>query len=118
MFIKHSGDVPAQEVTAGEATTIQVLISPEEGPHFAMRKFVMQPGGGMPRHTNAVEHEQYVLRGRALVGLGDEEVVAQAGDTLFIPAGVSHRYRNIGDEPYEFICVVPNLPDKIEILKD
>ena len=117
MFIKHSDDVPAQEVSAGQATTIQVLISPEEGPHFAMRKFVMQPGGGMPNHTNAVEHEQYVLRGRALVGLGDEEVVAQAGDVLFIPAGAPHWYQNIGDEPYEFLCVVPNLPDTIEILE-
>ena len=118
MFIKHSDDVPAQEVTAGEATTIQVLISPEEGPHFAMRKFVMQPGGGMPKHTNEVEHEQYVLRGRALVGLGDEEIVAQAGDVLLIPAGVPHWYANMGDEPYEFLCVVPNLPDKIEMLKE
>ncbi len=118
MFIKHSNDAPAQEVAAGEATTIQVLISPEEGPHFTMRKFVMQPGGGMPKHTNAVEHEQYVLRGRALVGLGDEEIVAQAGDVLLIPAGVPHWYANIGEEPYEFLCVVPNLPDKIEILED
>ena len=118
MFIKHSDDAPAQVVQAGEATTIQVLISPEEGPHFAMRKFVMQPGGGIPRHTNAVEHEQYVLRGRALVGLGDEEVVAQAGDVLLIPAGVPHWYANIGEEPYEFLCVVPNLPDTIKILED
>jgi quercetin dioxygenase-like cupin family protein len=118
MFIKHSDDVEPQVVQAGEATTIQVLISPEEGPHFAMRKFVMQPGGGMPRHTNAVEHEQYVLRGRALVGLGDEEVVAQAGDVLLIPAGVPHWYANIGEEPYEFLCVVPNLPDTIKILED
>ena len=118
MFIKHSNDVPAQEVQAGQGTTIQVLISPEEGPHFAMRKFVMQPGGGMPRHTNEVEHEQYVLRGRALVGLDEEEFVVQPGDVLLIPAGVPHWYRNIGDEPYEFLCIVPNLPDKIEILDD
>ena len=25
----------------------------------------MEPGGGMPMHTNEVEHEQYVLRGSA-----------------------------------------------------
>ncbi len=118
MFIKHSDDAPAQVVEAGEGTTIQVLISPEEGPHFAMRKFVMQPGGGMPKHTNEIEHEQYVLRGRALVGLGEETFEARAGDVLFIPAHTPHWYKNIGDEPYEFLCVVPNLPDKIEILED
>jgi quercetin dioxygenase-like cupin family protein len=59
-----------------------------------------------------------VLRGRALVGLGDEEVVAQEGDALLIPAGVAHWYVNMGDEPYEFLCIVPNLPDKIEFLED
>ncbi len=117
MFVRHSQDVQAQVVQAGEKTTIQVLISPEEGPHFALRKFVMQPGGGMPKHTNQVEHEQYVLRGRALVGLGNETYEVKAGDVLLIPAGVPHWYKNIGDEPYEFLCVVPNLPDTIEILE-
>jgi quercetin dioxygenase-like cupin family protein len=117
MFIKHSDDVEPQVVQAGEATTIQVLISPEEGPHFALRKFVMAPGGGMPRHTNRIEHEQYVLRGRALVGLGEETYEVQAGDVLLIPAGVPHWYKNVGEEPYEFLCIVPNLPDEIEILE-
>lgn len=116
MFVKHSDDVAPQIVQAGHGTTIQVLISPEEGPHFAMRKFVMQPGGGMPKHTNEVEHEQYVLRGKALVGLGDKEFEVKAGDVLLIPGGVPHWYQNIGDEPYEFLCIIPNLPDKIEIL--
>ena len=49
-------------------------------PHFAMRKFSMGAGGGMPRHTNQVEHEQYVLAGRARVTVGDgaHEVAAGA----------------------------------------
>jgi quercetin dioxygenase-like cupin family protein len=118
MYIKHSDDVPAQLVGVGQATTIQVLISSEEGPHFAMRKFVMQPGGGMPRHTNTVEHEQYALRGRARVWIDGTETVVSAGDVLFIPAGVPHSYHTVGDEPYEFICVIPNLTDTVEILED
>ncbi len=61
MPIKHSTDVEAKNVAAGKDTTIQVLISSQEGPNFALRKFSMQKGGGMPRHTNTVEHEQYVL---------------------------------------------------------
>ncbi len=65
MPVKHSTDVEAKNVSAGKDTTIQVLISSQEGPNFALRKFSMQKGGGMPRHTNTVEHEQYVLRGEA-----------------------------------------------------
>ncbi len=48
----------------------QVLISAEEAPHFAMRCFTIQPGGKMPLHTNTVEHEQFVLSGKAEVTLG------------------------------------------------
>lgn len=90
MAVKHADQVAAQPVTAGTGTTRQVLIGPDEGPNFALRRFIMQPGGGMPAHTNAVEHEQYVLRGRATIGIGDETV--------------------------EFLCVVPNREDKIEIV--
>ena len=116
MTVKHSREVEAKLVAAGKDTTIQVLISAQEGPNFALRKFSMLPGGGMPRHTNTVEHEQYVLRGRARIGIGGEIYEVQAGDAVFIPAGAPHFYENIGDEPFEFLCIVPNREDKIEIL--
>lgn len=116
MSVKHASQVPASPVSAGVDTTIQVLISSQEGPNFALRRFVMQAGGGMPRHTNTVEHEQYVLRGRARIGIEQEEIEVQAGDVVFIPAGAPHFYQNIGDEPFEFLCIIPNKKDEIKIL--
>ena len=116
MKVTHIDDVPAEEVGAGEGTVRQVLIGPDEAPNFALRRFIMEPGGGMPRHTNTVEHEQYVLKGTATVGIGDEVVDVSAGSVVYIPAGVPHWYQAHGDEAFEFLCVVPNLPDKIEIL--
>ena len=116
MSVKHAEDVEARDVVTGKATTIQVLISSQEGPNFALRRFRMQPGGGMPRHTNTVEHEQYVLRGRATVGIGDATHEVQAGDVVFIPEGAVHFYQNLGAEPFEFLCIIPNKEDKITIL--
>jgi quercetin dioxygenase-like cupin family protein len=87
-----------------------------EGPNFALRRFIMEPGGGMPAHTNTVEHEQYVLRGRATIGIGDETTEVRQGHVVFIPAGTPHWYKAHGDEPFEFLCVVPNKEDKIEIV--
>jgi len=115
MPVKHADEVPYNPVSAGKDTFIQILISPEEGPHFAMRRFTMKPGGGMPRHTNKVEHEQYVLQGRARIGIGDEVYEVGPGSVVFIPAGVLHWYENIGDEDFVFLCLVPNLEDEIRI---
>jgi quercetin dioxygenase-like cupin family protein len=116
MPVKHAEEVEAKDVAAGNKTTIQVLISSTEGPNFALRRFRMQPGGGMPRHTNTVEHEQYVLRGRARIGIGTETHEVSAGDVVFIPEGEVHYYENVGEEPFEFLCVVPNREDKITIV--
>jgi quercetin dioxygenase-like cupin family protein len=118
MSVRPAADVPAEDVKGGTATVRQVLIGPDQGPNFALRRFIMQPGGGMPRHTNTVEHEQYVLRGAATVTLGAETHRVKAGDVVYIPAGQPHSYRAEGDEPFEFLCVVPNQPDVIELVKD
>jgi quercetin dioxygenase-like cupin family protein len=116
MAVRHVSDVPAEPVAAGTGTKRQVLIGPDEGAHFAMRRFIMEPGGGMPPHTNTVEHEQYVLRGRATIGIGQDVREVRQGDVVYIPAGTPHWYKALAGEPFEFLCVVPNLPDKIDIV--
>jgi quercetin dioxygenase-like cupin family protein len=118
MTVKHVAEVEAKKVAAGEQTTIQVLIPSTEGPNFAMRRFVMQPGGGMPLHTNTVEHEQYVLAGRARIGIDGEDYEVKQGDVVFIPEGVPHYYQNTSDEPFEFLCVIPNKPDEIKLVEE
>jgi quercetin dioxygenase-like cupin family protein len=116
MNVKNANNIPLTTVRAGRDTEIQILIGPEEGPNFAMRRFVMQPGGGMPKHTNTVEHEQYILRGNATIGIGDQEINVERDDVVFIPAETPHWYRAKGNEPFEFLCIVPNLTDKITIV--
>ncbi len=116
MSVKHAQDVEAQVVKAGDKTSIQVLISAQEGPNFALRRFVMEPGGGIPEHTNMVEHEQYVLQGHASIGIGEETFDVRAGDVVFIPEGVPHWYQNVGEEKFEFLCIIPNKPDEIRII--
>jgi quercetin dioxygenase-like cupin family protein len=103
-------------VSAGVATEVQLLIGADDGaPNFAMRRFIMSAGGGMPRHTNEVEHEQFVLAGRARISLGDDVVEVVSGDAVYIPAGVPHSYEVL-EAPFEFLCVIPNAPDTIRLL--
>ena len=116
--VKSANDVQPQVVKAGDKTTIQVLISSQEGPNFAMRRFVMQPGGGIHTHTHTVEHEQYMLRGHARIGIGGQEYEVKTGDVVFIPEGVPHWYQNVGEEDFEFLCMIPNKPDEIRIVDE
>jgi len=111
MSVKHISHLEAIAIETGEGVTRKMLIAPEEAPNFAMRCFIIQPGGGMPNHTNQVEHEQYVVRGRARVGIGEEVFEVGKGSVVYIPALVPHWYANIGEEPFEFLCIVPNKPD-------
>jgi len=113
--VRRAEEVRLKDVVAGRGTRTQVLLGPDDGaPNFAMRRFVMETGGGMPLHTNEVEHEQYVLTGRAKVRIGETVHEVSKGSCLYIPAGVPHSYQVV-EGPFEFLCMVPNREDRIEI---
>ena len=113
--VRPAAAVPSKPVAAGTATEMQVLVGPDQGAaNFVMRRFTMGSGGGMPLHTNEVEHEQYVLRGRARIRVADRVHDVGPDHTLFIPAGAPHSYEVV-EAPFEFLCVVPNSPDQIKI---
>lgn len=115
--VRPSADAPRRNIDVGQASSMQVLVGPDDGaPHFAMRRFRMETGGGIPLHTNDVEHEQYVLRGRARMRVGDTLHEVGADDVLYIPAGCPHSYEVL-EGPFEFLCMVPNLPDQIRLLE-
>jgi len=115
-YIRKSGSRDAVEVLGGKGTFKQVLVGPKEAPNFSLRRFIMEPHGGMPKHTNLVEHEQYILKGSATVEIGDRTFEVEAGDSVYIPALIPHSYQ-AGADGFEFICVVPNQEDRVEIVK-
>ncbi|MDD3817809.1 MAG: cupin domain-containing protein [Thiovulaceae bacterium] len=106
-MIKNVKEFASNPIAAGKGGSMQVLIGADKAPNFAMRKFILKSGGNMPLHTNTVEHEQYVLAGSAKVIMGDEEFIAKKDDVIYIPAGVPHSYDVLGDEDYEFLCLIP-----------
>jgi len=116
--VRRAEATPRKQLEAGRDASLQVLVGPDDGaPHFAMRRFRMEQGGGIPLHTNDVEHEQYVLRGRARMRVGDRVHEVGADDVLFIPAGVPHSYEVL-EGPFEFLCMVPNAPDRIRFVEE
>ena len=116
-LIRRAEDIDYETVDAADGVEKGVLVNEAHGaPNLALRRFTLAPGGGIPKHTNEVEHEQYVLAGEYTVGIDGEEHTVSAGDSLFVPAGVIHWYRNDGDEEGAFICAVPTGDDDIRLV--
>jgi quercetin dioxygenase-like cupin family protein len=111
--VKKTGEVPAKSVDRAVATEIEWLIDRNDGaPNFELRKFRIKPKGSIPRHYHPdIEHEQYVLKGRYTVGIGNKKFEVKPGDSLYIPAGTVHWYENQGDDEVEFLCIVPRKED-------
>lgn len=56
------------------------------------------PGARFPAHRHPGEEIIYVLEGTLEYGLeGQPPVTLEAGDVLYVPAGVFHSARNLGD---------------------
>jgi quercetin dioxygenase-like cupin family protein len=116
MIHRKLNTIESMQQKAGKGVSMQMLLSLQEVPNFAMRCFTIDAGGFMPHHTNTVEHEQFVISGKARVLVGDESFEAEPGDILYIPAGVPHSYETIGSEAYLFLCLIPKGEDCIEIV--
>jgi len=111
--VRSIASVAREAVARSRGAAIQVLIGPTDGAaNFITRRFTLEPGGRIPRHQHdTIEHEQVMLEGTMVLGLGDREVEVRAGDAIFIPASTPHWYENRVDSPAVFLCIVPTTQD-------
>ncbi|MFB6223328.1 MAG: cupin domain-containing protein [Haloarcula sp.] len=115
-LVRRAEDIEYEDVDVAEGLAKGVLIGEEHGgENLAIRRFTLNAGASVPKHTNEIEHEQYVLSGQYTVGIEGEEHEVEAGDSLHIPAGAVHWYRNDSDEPGAFLCAVPAGNDEIKL---
>lgn len=120
-LFRNAEEIEYEPVSATDGLAKGVLVDEADAPNFALRRFTLAPGAAVPRHTNEIEHVQYVLTGSYLVGIeedGDDvERRVEPGDAVVIPAGTVHWYRNDGDEEGAFLCAVPHGDDEIELVE-
>ena len=87
---------------------MQMLVGRDDAaPNFAMRPFVVQPGGHTPQHSHPWEHEVFVVEGQLCVECNDEQHVISAGDAIFVPSDSMHQFTNESNQPARFLCLVP-----------
>jgi mannose-6-phosphate isomerase-like protein (cupin superfamily) len=62
-----------------------------------------------PLHVHHQDDEAwYVVEGALRFRLADRELIAPAGSTVLVPAGVPHTFGNAGPEPSRYLIVMPD----------
>ena len=64
--------------------------------HLALIEQICEPGIGAPMHWHDFDEVLEVVEGTAEVWIGEERRTVGPGVSAFMPAGVRHGFRNIG----------------------
>jgi len=109
MIIKKLVDAPSFELTGMPHVKKRIILGPSEGSkEIVLRYFSLEAGGATPHHTHDFPHLIKVEYGEGQVlDQYDHAHPLQAGDYIYINSNETHKLKNTGEEPFEFICIVP-----------
>ena len=95
MIVLDPRDRPPEQWRPGVQT--RMLVSAGNGAtQLCMFEQWIAPGTGAPTHTHPVEEVLTVREGEAEMWLDDARVIVAAGQSLIVPAGRQHGFRNSG----------------------
>lgn len=87
----------------------RLVLGPDDAtPLMALRVFTLAPGGYTPFHQHPFEHMNVVLEGQGVLRKADGEHALTAGAMALVLPDELHQFRNAGDDPFSFVCLVPN----------
>jgi mannose-6-phosphate isomerase-like protein (cupin superfamily) len=67
-----------------------------------------------PLHVHHADDEGWhVISGALRFRFGNRELIARAGSTVLVPAGVPHTFGNAGPEPSRFIIILSTRLDEL-----
>jgi mannose-6-phosphate isomerase-like protein (cupin superfamily) len=87
---------PVEEWRTGVNTRMQVS-SVMGSMQLCMFEQWCVPGRGAPTHLHAVEEVLTVLEGTAEMWIEEERTTLSAGQSMIVPAGRRHGFRNVGE---------------------
>ncbi|MEB3180144.1 MAG: quercetin 2,3-dioxygenase [Nostocaceae cyanobacterium] len=81
--------------------------SEETGNAYALIEVTMQINSAVPPHIHTQENESfYIQEGEMEFQLGEETIIATPGSFVHSPKGQPHSFRNIGETPAKFLCLL------------
>jgi mannose-6-phosphate isomerase-like protein (cupin superfamily) len=83
-----------------------LVTSSEGAKNVAVHLSEMQPGGAAYRHVHErSEHVYIVLSGSVEMVVENKSLKARAGDVVYVPAGVQHETRTLGNETLKYVVI-------------
>ena len=95
MIVVDVGDMPPEQWRLG--VEARMLVSASNGAaQLCIFEQWIAPGAGAPTHSHPVEEVLTVRDGEAEMWMDEERVIVTAGQSLIVPAGRHHGFRNSG----------------------
>ena len=95
MKVNDPEDLPIEQWRPGVET--RMLVSARNGAaQLCMFEQWVAPGNGAPTHSHPVEEVLTVREGEAEMWIDQERLIVTAGQSLIVPAGRQHGFRNSG----------------------
>ena len=109
MVIKRLEDVRFENMSGYRDVTKQICIGPRDGSsEIVLRYFSVAPGGTTPYHGHGFPHLVKIEKGEGTVTDAEgREHGLSAGHFVYVADDEVHGFRNTGDEPFDFVCIVP-----------
>jgi quercetin dioxygenase-like cupin family protein len=96
-----------QSVRWGPAGVVRVVAASEPTDEsFSIVEVTEPPGSAAPLHVHHGEAEAfYILDGTIELTCGDQQLTASAGDFVYTPRDVPHKYAVVGDRPARVLLI-------------
>jgi mannose-6-phosphate isomerase-like protein (cupin superfamily) len=76
-------------------------------PAMSAGVYTLPAGGTDPQKPHGEDEMYYVVRGRARMLVGSDELVVSAGNVIFVAAQVEHRFHDITEELVVLVFFAP-----------
>ncbi len=103
-------DLVSKEIKSSDAqqASMKVLVSPKEGwDNYVMRVIEVQKDGFTPKHAHPWPHINYILEGTGELSIDGVIHPVTSGSYAYVPMNALHQFKNAGEQPFKFICIVP-----------
>lgn len=107
MLIKSIGHEAGSK--AADASFLTELLHPDKDAltiGYSLAHAVVGPGETTLPHRLESAEVYYILEGRGLMRVDEEEAEVGTGQAVYIPPGAAQSIRNTGEVPLAFLCIV------------